>query len=76
MKLVKVGLKKNTGGETKMSPFGLKAAETIQAIGRKNKIETAQAPIVANFMGPDLRFGLKAILSDIYSSAFFLAFRI
>ena len=75
MKLVRVGLKKNTGGETKISPFGLNAAEIIHAIGKKKRTETAQAPIVANLIEPGLRFGLKTVVSDIYSSALFLAFK-
>ena len=59
--LLKVGVKKNTGGDTKISAFGLNAEETIQAIGKKKKIETNQPPIVAIFIGPDLRFGLNVV---------------
>jgi hypothetical protein len=59
--LFKVGLKKNTGGETTMLSFGLNAVEKIQATGRKNKIATDQAPMVANLIGPALRFGLKIV---------------
>ncbi len=63
--LFKVGLKKNTGGETKISAFGLNAAETIQAIGRKKNIETSHPPIVASLIGPDLRFGLNVVSAII-----------
>jgi hypothetical protein len=59
--LERVGLKKNTGGETTMLPFGLNAVEIIQATGKKKRIEIAQAPRVASFIGPDLRFGLKIV---------------
>ena len=56
-----VGLKINTGGETTMLAFGLKAVEIIQATGKKKRIEIPQAPRVANLIGPDLRFGLKTV---------------
>jgi hypothetical protein len=59
--LSSVGLKTNTGGETTMLSFGLNAVETIQATGRKKRIEMPQAPKVANLIGPDLRFGLKTV---------------
>lgn len=59
--LSSVGLKINTGGETTMLSFGLNAVEKIQATGRKNNNAIDQAPIVANFIGPDLRFGLKIV---------------
>ncbi len=57
----KVGVKKKTGGETKISAFGLKAEEIIQAIGKKKNIDTAQPPIVEILIGPDLRFGLNVV---------------
>jgi hypothetical protein len=57
----RVGLKKNTGGETTMLPFGLKAVEIIQATGKKKRMEIPQAPRVANLIGPDFRFGLKIV---------------
>ena len=63
-----VGLKKKTGGETTMLPFGLKAVEIIQATGRKKSIEIPQAPKVANFIGPDLRFGLKIVSAILFLS--------
>ena len=59
--LLKVGLKKNTGGETTILSFGLKAVEIIQATGRKNSKEIPQAPRVANLIGPGLRFALKVV---------------
>ena len=59
--LSSVGLKINTGGETTMLSFGLKAVEIIQATGRKKRMEIPQAPRVANLIGPDLRFGLKTV---------------
>ena len=59
--LSSVGLKTNTGGETTMLSFGLNAVETIQATGRKKRMEMPQAPRVASLIGPDLRFGLKIV---------------
>ena len=59
--LSSVGLKINTGGETTILSFGLKAVEIIQATGRKKRMEIPQAPRVANLIGPDLRFGLKTV---------------
>ena len=66
--LESVGLKTNTGGETTMLAFGLNAVEMIQATGRKKRIEIAQAPIVANLIGPDLRFGLNVVSAILFLS--------
>jgi hypothetical protein len=70
-----VGLKINTGGEISIIFFGLRAADIIQATGKKKRIEIPQAPKLANLIGPGLRLALKVKLF-IYSSAFFLAFKI
>jgi hypothetical protein len=65
--LLRVGLKINTGGETTMLSFGLNAVEKIHATGRKNNSAIDQAPMVANFIGPALRFGLKILFFSLLS---------
>jgi hypothetical protein len=67
----RVGLKKNTGGDTTILSFGLNAVDIIQATGKKKRIEINHELSVANRIGPGLRFGLKVDSTILFLSFLF-----